>query len=158
MMRAAVVRWIGFALFWLAMTAGAHEGFVFGAGAAVAATWTSMHLLPPGKFRIRWLRLLLMLPRFLWHGLAAGVDIARRAFDPRLPLQPGYVAYRVKFQHSDVRNGFAAMTSLLPGTVPCADEGDALIYHCLDVTQPIAAQLAADEARLARVIEEVPHE
>lgn len=156
MMRAAIVRWIGFVLFWLAMTAGARDGLVFGACAAAAATWSSLRLLPPGGYRIRWLLVLSMLPRFLWHGLMAGVDIARRAFDPRLPLRPGTITYRVGFRHSDARNAFAAMTSLLPGTVPCADEDGALIYHCLDVSQPIAAQLAADEARLARVIAEHP--
>lgn len=155
MIRAVVVRWTGFALFWLAMTAGARDGLVFGALAAAAATWSSMRLLPPGEFRVRWPLLLTMLPRFLWHGLVAGIDIARRAFDPRLPLQPGYIAYPVKFRHSDARNAFAAMTSLLPGTVPCADEDGVLIYHCLDVSQPVAAQLAADEARLARVIAEL---
>ena len=44
------------------------------------------------------------------------------------------------------------MTSLVPGTVPVGDDGESVTYHCLDVGQPVAAQLAAEEAMLARMI------
>jgi multicomponent Na+:H+ antiporter subunit E len=37
--------------------------------------------------------------------------------------------------------------SLLPGTLPCGTaEGNGLAIHCLDVAQPVAEQLAAEEA------------
>jgi multicomponent Na+:H+ antiporter subunit E len=37
--------------------------------------------------------------------------------------------------------------SLLPGTLPCGPaEGNGLTVHCLDVTQPVLEQLAAEEA------------
>jgi multicomponent Na+:H+ antiporter subunit E len=50
---------------------------------------------------------------------------------------------------------FTALMSLLPGTVPTgsAERGDLLI-HCLDVGQPVAAQLAEEEALFARVAED----
>ena len=44
---------------------------------------------------------------------------------------------------------FGALTSLVPGTLPVgAGPGDTLVYHCLDLSQPVAQGLAADEALL----------
>ena len=69
---------------------------------------------------------------------------------PRMPLQPGF--RRVPAEPSrrgHARNTFATITSLLPGTVPCGDgRADAIVYHCLDVGQPVVEQLA-DEERAA---------
>ena len=36
-----------------------------------------------------------LIPHFLWKSVVAGVDVARRALDPRLPLRTGFVGYRV---------------------------------------------------------------
>ena len=44
------------------------------------------------------------------------------------------------------------MTSLMPGTLPVGtDAKDALVYHCLDMDQPVAANLTRDESLLTRV-------
>jgi multicomponent Na+:H+ antiporter subunit E len=97
-----------------------------------------------------------MAPRFLWQSLVAGVDVARRAFDPRLPLNPGLVVYRPQLPPGSARSLFTAYTSLLPGTVPCGDGDGGVVYHCLDISQPIVEQLAAEEARLSRAIRVAP--
>jgi len=94
--------------------------------------------------------------RFAWKSVVAGWDIARRALDPRLPVRPGFVVYRVGFARGPVRNLFTTLTSLLPGSVPAGEDGDALLYHCLDVEQPVAAQLAAEEAVLSRALVGTP--
>jgi multicomponent Na+:H+ antiporter subunit E len=44
------------------------------------------------------------------------------------------------------------MTSLLPGTVPVDEDDQTLLYHCLDVDQPVIAQLAEEEAAFTRVL------
>ena len=90
--------------------------------------------------------------RFLCQSVVAGMDVARRALDPRLPLRPGFVTYPVRFPPGTARNAFAALTSLLPGTVPAGDEDGQLVYHCLDVDQPVVSQLAAEEAALSRAL------
>jgi multicomponent Na+:H+ antiporter subunit E len=42
----------------------------------------------------------------------------------------------------------------MPGTLPVGTDADgALVYHCLDLDQPVAAALAREEALLARVRE-----
>jgi len=114
-----------------------------------AATALSLWLLPPATGRIRLGGLLRLLPRFLWQSLVAGVDVARRALDPRLPLAPGFIDYAVKLPRGSARNAFELISSLLPGSVP-TDEGPHTIeYHALDVGQPVAAQLAAEEQAYA---------
>jgi multicomponent Na+:H+ antiporter subunit E len=90
--------------------------------------------------------------RFLAQSVAAGWDVARRAFDPRLPLRPGFVVYPVGLPPGPARNVFTTITSLVPGTVPAGDDAGGLLYHCLDVEQPVMAQLAAEEAVLARTL------
>jgi multicomponent Na+:H+ antiporter subunit E len=123
-----------------------------GVAAAAAATWTSLRLLSPGGARRSPAAMARLALRFLWQSIIAGADVARRALDPRLPLRPGFVAYPVRFPPGTTRNVFATLTSLLPGTVPAADENGKLVYHCLDVDQPVLSQLAAEEAALARTL------
>jgi multicomponent Na+:H+ antiporter subunit E len=89
---------------------------------------------------------------FLFHSIVAGADVARRALDPRLPLRPGFVAYPTGLPRGLRRNVFATLTSLLPGTVPTGELEGQLFYHCLDVEQPVLAELAAEEEALVRAL------
>jgi multicomponent Na+:H+ antiporter subunit E len=120
--------------------------------AACAATWASLALLPAAAGRLRPGALFIYLPRFLWQSVRAGFDVALRAFDPRLPLAPGFVVSPTQLPPGRARNEFASITSLMPGSVPADEEPGAIVYHCLDVTQPVAGQLAAEERALARVL------
>ena len=60
--------------------------------------------------------------RFLRQSIGAGIDVAWRALDPRLPLRPGFVVYPVSIPPGTARNVFTTLTSLLPGTVPAGEE------------------------------------
>jgi len=88
----------------------------------------------------------------VWQSVIAGVDVARRAFAPRLPLRPGFVVYPTRYPRGPARNAFASLTSLLPGTVPARDDEQGLLYHCLDVGQPVTEQLAAEEDAVSRAL------
>ncbi len=150
--RAAVWRAAGFLGFWLAL-AGADSSDLFAAAASVvAATWISLHLLPPSGSRRSLVAMGQLALRFLYQSVVAGVDVARRALDPRLPLRPGFVGYPVRFPPGTARNTFTTLTSLLPGTVPAGEEDGKLVYHCLDIGQPVVAQLAVEEAALSEVL------
>ena len=124
----------------------------FGVLAAAAATWASAKLLPPSTGHVRLGALLLRLPRFLWQSLVAGVDVARRAFSPRLPLQPGFVDYPVGLPRGVARNAFGAISSLLPGSVPTAETDTVIEYHALDLGQPVVESLAAEERAYAAAL------
>ena len=154
--RPAALRALGFLILWVVVTGGNPADLVAGAVAALAASWASLHLLRPGTSRVQPAALTGFVLHFLRQSVVAGVDVARRALDPRLPLNPGFVLYPVRLPPGRGRNMFTALMSLLPGTVPTgpAERGDLLI-HCLDVGQPVAAQLAEEEALFARVAEDL---
>jgi multicomponent Na+:H+ antiporter subunit E len=91
--------------------------------------------------------------RFFRQSVVAGVDVAWRALDPQLPLRPGFVLYPVALSPGPERNMFTTLMSLLPGTVPTgSDEKGRFLIHCLDVEQPVVAQLAVEEALFVRAL------
>lgn len=148
----AVSRAAWFSCLWLVL-AGVDLGDAPAAIVAVAAaTWTSLRLLEPNTSRRSLLAIVQLVLLFLYHSMVAGADVARRALDPRLPLHTGFVAYPTRLPRGVRRNVFATLTSLLPGTVPTGEWNGQLFYHCLDVEQPILAELAAEEAALVRAL------
>ena len=145
-------RAVWFVCLWLVL-AGANLEDIFAAAAAVtAATWTSLRLLEPNASRRSPRAIVQLVLLFLYHSIVAGADVARRALDPRLPLCPGFVAYPTRLSPGMRRNVFTTLTSLLPGTVPTGEENGQLLYHCLDVEQPVLAELATEEAALVRAL------
>ena len=78
--------------------------------------------------------------------------MAWRTLAPELRLKPGFVACPLDLPEGLARNTFATVTSLMPGTLPCGEENGVLIYHCLDIDQPVVEQLWAEEALMARAI------
>ena len=137
---------------WLVLGGTGPGNLAAGAVTAVAATWISLRLLPPGSSRPSLMALAGLVLHFLRQSVIAGADVAWRALDPRLPLKPGFVPYQIHSLSGGARNVFAMLTSLLPGTVPIGEEGGQLVYHCLDVDQPVASELAAEEAALSRAL------
>jgi multicomponent Na+:H+ antiporter subunit E len=154
--RALLGRFAAFYALWVVLIGAAFADLGAGLVAAAAATWTSLALLPPDGQRIRWLAVVAMVPAFLRKSVVAGLDVAMRALAPRVRLAPGFLAYRAGFPRGAMRNAFAMYTSLMPGTVPCADEREAIVYHCLDTSQPVAGDLAEEEQRIAGVVQEPP--
>ena len=155
----ALVRGLLFFGLWLALLPSAKpDDLGVGVLAAVLATWLSLRLLPPAAGRVRIGALMALLPHFLLASVRAGVDVARRAFDPQLPVDPGFVEYPTDLPPGQARDNFAAVSSLLPGTVPVATSAAVMTYHCLDRRDPVVAGLAAEERRFAAAfIAGVPH-
>jgi len=158
MSRPATVRAAGFFALWTILTGSNPVDLVAGAVATWVATWVSLHLLPPGTSHVRPTRLSALALRFLYQSVVAGADVARRALDPRLPLRCGFVLYRTGLPPGPARHSFTTLMSLLPGTVPTGSDRDgALLIHCLDVEQPVAAQLAEQEGLFVQVIDAALH-
>jgi multicomponent Na+:H+ antiporter subunit E len=135
---------------WVVIDQSAKPGnLVIGVLATIAATWLSLRLLPPAGGRVRVGGLVVLLPRFLWQSLVAGIDVARRAFSPGLPLKPGFIDYPVSLPRGSARNAFELISSLLPGSVPTDEDERTIEYHCLDLDQPVVEQLAAEEQAYA---------
>lgn len=142
-----------FLAIWIVIAGTKPVDLCVGALAAIIVAWASVRLLPAGTNRLRPVALAKLVPRFLYQSVSAGVDTAWRALHPRMPLEPGFVTYRPRLPSGAARNAFCTMTSLLPGTLPSGtDENGNLIIHCLDKTQPVAEQLAAEEALLIKAL------
>ena len=151
--RPAAARALAFAVLWLVLMQSAKPlDLVIGAVAVIGATWASLRLLPPEAGGVRFAALLAQLPRFLAQSVRAGIDVARRALAPRMPLATGLLRYPVGLPRGHARNTFATITSLMPGTVPAGDDDQAIVYHCLDTGAPVLEELSAEERRLARVV------
>ncbi len=150
-MKAFALRAALYFVLWIVVDQSAKpSNLIFGVLAAAAAAWASVKLLPPASGRVRLGRLLLLLPRFLWQSLVAGFDVARRAFSPRLDLQPGFVEYRTALPVGPARNAFELVASLMPGSVSSDESENRIEFHCLDTRQPVADQLAAEERAYAK--------
>ena len=151
--RAAVVRALAYFALWLVLMQSAKPAdLVLGILSAVAATWVSLRLLPPAMGCLRFGALLALMPHFLWESIVAAIDVARRALGPNMRLEPGFVNCPLDFPPGLARNTFATITSLLPGSVPCGENKEALVYHCLDVGQPVVEQLWKEERLLSRAL------
>jgi multicomponent Na+:H+ antiporter subunit E len=160
-LRAALLRGTGLFGLWILLAAQTATGSgvalvvdaTVGLFAAGVAAWVSLRLLPPrAQRRLRWTALARLVAGFLWQSVVAGIDVARRAFSPRLPLRPGFLIYRSQIPPGPGRAAFGALTSLVPGTLPVGTDADgAMVYHCLDQDQPIAAGLAKEERLLLRI-------
>lgn len=141
---------------WLTLTNAALADLVAGLLTAVAASWVSLRLMPAQQGTLHAVALVKFLLHFLYQSIVAGTDVALRALHPRLPLNAGFVVYQPRLPPGTGRNVFCAITSLMPGTLPCGStDGNGVAIHCLDVTQPVVEQLSAEEALCIRTLGEV---
>ena len=156
MLSSWISRGVGYFSLWVLLIGFKPADLVVGLAAAAAATWASLALLAPGEFRLRLAGLPRYGLRFLWQSVVAGVDVARQAFAPRPSLRPGLISYAPHYPQGAKRNAFASLTSLLPGTVALGDEPQGVLYHCVDIRQPVVEQLAVEETALSRVLSQEP--
>jgi multicomponent Na+:H+ antiporter subunit E len=135
--------------FWLVIAGNVAGAWVVGIAAAAIAAAISMRLLPPQARTVQLGAVLRLTPGFAWSSLLGGLDVAKRAFDPRLPVKPQWIAYAVRLPPGAARVSLGNELSLIPGTLAAGGDGDTLYVHCLDSDQPVDAHIAAEEIRLA---------
>ncbi len=151
--RAAVVRWVGLLVVWILIAGVRLSDVPVGIIAAATATWVSFALNRPGASRIRLMSLMRLGRHLLVNSLIAGADVARRALDPRLPLNPGLIHYPPASPAGPPRALLSTIACLVPGTLAIGPTvNGTLLVHCLDVAQPVGAGLAYDEALLLRAL------
>jgi multicomponent Na+:H+ antiporter subunit E len=148
------LRWAGqtfvlLLLLWLALdgTGALAVGALFALLGALLGGW----LVPGEPHPWRPLRLAAFLLYFIRTSILGGVDVARRALDPRLPIAPGYLQHRCRLPAGLPRTAFVGVVSLLPGTlsVELLDDGD-LRVHALS-TDGVDAALRELETHLFRL-------
>jgi multicomponent Na+:H+ antiporter subunit E len=138
------------ALIWAALVGPDVEGWLFGAAAIPAAVWLSLSLLRPRR-ALHLGQFLAMVPGFLIRSVAGGLDVAWRAFNPRMPLRPGWLIRPVTLTAGG-RVALGAELSLMPGTLVAGSDGDNLLVHVLNTGDDHHDALALEEARLAAIM------
>jgi multicomponent Na+:H+ antiporter subunit E len=156
------MRLTGFFLLWLVLIGAQPKHWPFGIVAACAATFAST-LLWPAATGLSLSGIARFTLRFLPQSVMAGLDVARRSFSPDPGLHPGIVTHETRAPSGMARDGMTAVMSLQPGKLPVGhgdvghgDEGT-LLVHCLDTREPVAAEMAADEAAYLRMFRERSH-
>ena len=152
-----LLRAAAYFVFWVVLAGTGTKDLAVGLVTAIIAAWLSLALLPPGELMLRPGRALALFLRFLWQSVVAGVSVAAIALSPVMRLKPGLVRYRTSIAPGNRRFLFMTYASLLPGTLPLRTDDEGLIeIHALDCDQPVAAQLAEEEARFSTAIAEGP--
>jgi len=136
---------------WYVLTRGAADSWPVGIPAVLAAIYIDFKLLRPEKTRWSVAGLIAFVLFFLKSSIYSGIDVVRRTFDPRLPLDPALVEYPLRLTSCAARNLFICTVSLLPGTLSTALEGHTLVIHALDVGRPVEHELNIIENRVAAV-------
>lgn len=143
------LRAVVFALLWWILTAGAVESWLVGVPVVLIATLVSMALLPVFSWSLT--GVVCFVPFFVWQSLRGGVDVAWRAFHPRMPITPGLIEYPLHLSPGLPRVFFVNTVSLLPGSL-CAELGvDCLIVHVLDTRKNDLSELMMVEQAVARM-------
>lgn len=142
------VRVFFFAFIWLVLCHGNLGSWLFGLPTIAIACWVSLHFAPPEPSIVSLKKLIIYIPFFIGRSILGSVDVMRRAVDPRLPLDPGFIDYPLSLPKGGARIFLANSVSLLPGTISADLKEDSLTIHTLDKKLPIFDNLS----RLERLI------
>ena len=152
MMGAILFRGTAFALVWWVLAEGRADSWGLGAVSVAAALVVSLYLTPPGPDRLSPTGLLGFAGFFLIQSFKGGIQVASRAFRPRMDMVPALVEVPVALPEGLARVLLVNTLNLLPGTVSVRLDGDSLHLHVLDARQPIAEEVRETEAHIARML------
>ncbi len=150
-LRAGVATTTVLAGIWWLLNPGDHASWLVG-GPTVALGAVLAALLPrPAASRLDVFGAIRFAAFFLWQSVRGAVDVALRALDPRLPLDPGFQKFEIELPPGPPMTLFANTVTLLPGTLTAEIDGNRLTVHTLDQT----ADLDAELARLTRRVRDL---
>lgn len=151
MIGVVLFRAILFALAWWALAEGRADSWGLGAVSVALALAASLRLAPPGTGRLSPMGLLSFAGFFLVQSARGGLQVAARAFRPRMDLAPALLELPVTLPAGTPRVLLVNTLNLLPGTVSVRLAADRLRLHVLDARLPIAEEVRETEARIARM-------
>jgi len=149
--RAFLLRAAVFALIWWVLAEGRMDGWGVGVVSVLLAAAVSLILSPTTPGGLVWRRL----PGFAWfflrESLKGGLQVAWLAFRPTNRLAPAILALPLSLPPGPQRVLFVNTLNLLPGTLGVELEEATLHLHVLDARQPVAEEVGALQARIARL-------
>lgn len=151
-MGAILARGTALALIWWVLAEGRADSWGVGAVSVAVALAASLLLAPPRPRRLSPAGLLGFAGFFLVQSFRGGVQVAARAFKPRMDLAPALVEVPVTLPEGLARVLLVNTLNLLPGTVSVHLEEDRLLLHVLDARLPVAGEVRQAEASIARML------
>jgi multicomponent Na+:H+ antiporter subunit E len=151
--RALAVRAAALAALWWAFTEGRPDDLAAGIPMVALALAASAAVAPPARVRLRPVATIRLGAIFLWSSLRGGVDVARRALSPRLPISPGYREVPLSLPPGPARLLLVDALSLMPGTLSVEVRRGSLVVHLLDARRPVAREIGELEARVAAALD-----
>lgn len=152
--KVALARLPLFAAIWLVLTSASLEQWPLALLFVTAATIASVRLWPERAWRFRFAGVLRFISFFLLQSTLGGWDVARRALQPSMPLNPGFVEHVFKLDLEEARVFFAWTVSLLPGTASARMGDHVLTVHALDRRDDVEAKLRQLEVYVADLFKE----
>ncbi|WP_162301221.1 Na+/H+ antiporter subunit E [Nitrincola tibetensis] len=145
-------------LFWWILSEGDPSSWVIGLPSVLICSLISLRVYPPSPYRINPIGLLRFAGYFMYASLIAGIDIARRTLDRRLPVCSCMTDFTTQLTGLPLWL-FMITMSLLPGTLSVRTTQNGLKIHCLDTPENIQPELIRLENYIARVfsLEPLPH-
>ena len=146
-LRSGCLRAVLFALLWWILTDGATDSWLVGTPVILFAALVSVLLLPPSSWSL--MGVARFVPFFLWRSLYGGVDVAKRALHPQLPISPALFDHHWRLPPGLPRVLMTNTVSLLPGTLSAELGANSLQVHVLDKRKDFLSELEKVEQRVA---------
>lgn len=143
-------RVIIFGLLWWLLTGGALNSWVIGLPVVLLAALVSVLMLPALSWSLSGLFRFALF--FLWHSLRGGIDVARCAFHPDMPISPILHDFRFRLPAGPARILMANVVNLLPGTLSVEVDDDCLTVHVLEQSSAFTKELQLLEQQLADIL------
>ena len=138
---------------WWVLAKGVYDSWQVGIPAILAAIYVDSRLFRPQTNRWSLGGVFVLALFFLKLSITSGIDVVRRTYHPRLPLNPAMVEYPLRLTSAAARNLFVCTVSLLPGTLSVELGAHSLVVHVLDVKRPFRQELKLIEDRVAAVFQ-----
>jgi len=147
-----LTRVLAIACVWWIICEGEFGALVFGVPLIALLAWAQLNKRDYPAARLNLRAALPFIGHFLWHSLLGGIDVARRALSPSMPLAPAFVQYSWRVQDRRARLLVAGTMNLLPGTLSSQITDQHLCLHALDTSLPVERNLRALEEQVAALL------
>lgn len=147
---------IAYSAVWVALAGAEPSSWILGGPMVAFAVAATILLHREAVLFVSPTGLCLFIPYFILQSVMSGIDVLRRAFSPRLPINPGMISYETFLPEGAARILFANTISLLPGTLSADLRNEEIVIHALDIDQPVYTNLRKLEVSIARIFLKSP--
>lgn len=144
----ALSRGVLFIVLWCVLTEGTLSSWWIGVPVVLFSVAVSITLIPSAP--LLWFEVLKFTPVFLLYSILGAIDVARRVFQPALPIAPDIIEYPVRLPSGLPLILMANIVCLLPGTLSVAFEQKIMRVHVLDKNKEFMEELRMVEENVAK--------